>query len=320
VGGERGALVTPYAALFPGQGSQHPGMGKDLADAVPEAAEVFRAADAALGYGLSALCFTGTESDLVRTEVTQPAILTVAMAAFRAFAARGGAAPVAAAGHSLGEYAAHVAAGTVSFDDAVRSVRQRGRFMQDAVPAGVGAMAAILGLTRDAVAGLCATAAQGEVVGLANINGPDQIVIAGHAGAVARASEAALAAGAKRAIPLQVSAPFHCALMEPAARALAPVLEAIAFCDPAFPVYTNADAAPVRAAAAARDTLVRQVASPVRWDEEVARMADDGIGTFIEFGPGRVLAGLVRRIRKGVRVLSVPDVAGLTAALSELGR
>jgi len=294
-------------------------MGQEIAAQNSAAEDVFHEADRALGFGLSTLCFEGPESELVKTEITQPSILTVAVATFRAFLARGGTPPVAAAGHSLGEYAAHVAAGTMSFDDAVRSVSQRGRFMQEAVPAGEGAMAAILGLDRVAVAAACAAAAQGQIVSLANLNGPDQIVIAGHAAAVARACEAAMASGAKRAIPLQVSAPFHCALMQPAATRLAAVLDGVTFCDPSIPVYTNADAAPVRTAEMARDALVRQVASPVRWDEEVSKMADDGITTFVEFGPGRVLAGLVRRIRKGARVLSVPDAAGLEAALTELG-
>jgi [acyl-carrier-protein] S-malonyltransferase len=293
-------------------------MGKDLAAIEPAAAAVFRAADDALGFGLSALCFAGPESELVRTEITQPAILTVAVAAFRAFAARGGPQPVAAAGHSLGEYAAHVVAKTLSFDDAVRIVRERGRFMQDAVPQGQGAMAAILGLERAAVERLCADVAGDEVVTCANANGPGQIVIAGHATAVARACEAALAAGAKRTVPLPVSAPFHCALMEPAAARLATALAAVELCDPSIPVYTNVDAAPVRSARAARDALVRQVASSVRWDEEILRMTDDGIDAFVEFGPGRVLAGLVRRIRKDARVLSVGDAAGLVAALQGL--
>jgi [acyl-carrier-protein] S-malonyltransferase len=293
-------------------------MGKDLAGAAPAAAAVFRAADGALGFELSALCFDGSEADLVRTEITQPAILTMAVAAFRAFEARGGGRPVAAAGHSLGEYAAHVVAGTLSFEDAVQVVRQRGRFMQEAVPEGQGAMAAILGLDRPAVERLCAAAAHGEVVAPANANGPGQVVIAGHAGAVKRACEAAPAAGAKRALLLPVSAPFHCALMEPAAARLAPVLDAVTFCDPSIPVYTNVDGAPVRTGGAARNALVRQVASMVRWDEEVSRMADDGIDAFVEFGPGRVLAGLVRRIRKDVRVHSVPDAAGLDATLREL--
>jgi [acyl-carrier-protein] S-malonyltransferase len=293
-------------------------MGKDLAAAEPAAAAVFDAADRALGFGLSTLCFDGPESELVRTEITQPAILTVAIAAWRAFEARGGAPPVAAAGHSLGEYSAHVAAGTLRFDDAVRVVRERGRFMQEAVPEGQGAMAAILGLDRPLVARLCTEAGHGEVVSCANANGPGQIVIAGHAGAVKRACEAALVAGATRAIPLQVSAPFHCALMEPAARRLSVVLDAATFCDPSIPVYTNVDAAAVTTAAASRDGLSRQVVSSVRWEEEILKMAQDGIETFVEFGPGRVLTGLVRRIRKDLRVYSVSDAAGLAATLQAL--
>ena len=310
--------MRPFAALFPGQGSQYPGMGKDLALAEPAAAAVFSAADGALGFALTALAFEGSEADLVRTEITQPAILTVAVAAFRAFEARGGPQPVAAAGHSLGEYAAHVVAETLSFEDAVRIVRERGRFMQEAVPEGLGAMAAIIGLERAAVERVCAEAAGEEIVSPANDNGPGQIVIAGHAGAVRRACEAASAAGAKRALLLQVSAPFHCALMEPAATRLATVLASVRFGDPSIPVYTNVDAAPVRTGEDARDGLVRQVASMVRWEEEVLRMAGDGIDTFVEFGPGRVLAGLVRRIRKDARVYSVPDAAGIAAALEAL--
>jgi [acyl-carrier-protein] S-malonyltransferase len=309
--------VRPYAALFPGQGSQYPGMGRGLAEAVPEAAAVFGEADAALGRPLSTICFDGSEADLARTEITQPAILAVSIAAYRAFRAGGGPAPAAAAGHSLGEYAAHVAAGTVSFGDAVRSVSRRGRFMQQAVPEGAGAMAAVLGLDRETVERACRDAAGDEIVACANFNGPGQTVIAGHATAVARASEAALAAGARRAVRLQVSAPFHCALMRPAAARLAEVLAGVPFADPAIPVYTNADAAPVRTADAAREALVRQVASPVRWDEEVARLLDDGIDRFIEFGPGSVLAGLVRRIRKDARVASVGDPASLDAALRQ---
>ena len=318
MGGQRGALVRPFAALFPGQGAQHPGMGKDLAAGEPAAAEVFRHADDALGFSLSTLCFEGPESELVRTEITQPSILTVAVAAFRAFEAQGGRPPTAAAGHSLGEYAAHVAAGTISLEDAVRTVSQRGRFMQEAVPEGEGAMAAILGLDRAAVEGACAATAEGQIVSVANINGPGQIVIAGHAAAVKRACAAAIASGASRAVPLQVSAPFHCALMEPAARRLSPVLAAVTFCDPSIPVYTNVDATPVKTAAASRDALGRQVASPVRWEEEILKMAEDGIDTFVEFGPGRVLAGLVRRIRKDLRVHSVPDAPALAAALTAL--
>lgn len=307
--------MTAFAAIFPGQGAQHPGMGRDLT-AEPAAAAVFGQADDALEFGLTEVCFRGSEADLARTEITQPAILTVAVAAYRAFEARGGPAPVAAAGHSLGEYAAHVIAGTLSFSDAVRGVRQRGRFMQEAVPEGVGAMAAVLGLERAPLEAVCRDAARGEVVSCANFNGPGQIVIAGHAGAVARACEGALAAGAKRAVPLNVSAPFHCALMEGAASRLTPVLERVAFGDPAFPVYSNVDATPVRTGDAARDALLRQVASCVRWEEEVERMLADGIDTFVEFGPGKVLAGLIRRIRKDAKVMSVSDLAGLDAVLT----
>lgn len=306
--------MKAFAAIFPGQGAQHPGMGKDLA-AEPAAAAVFAEADAALGFGLAELCFAGTEDELQRTEITQPAILTVAVAAYRAYRARGGQPPAAVAGHSLGEYAAHVAAGTLSFPDAVVSVRQRGRFMQEAVPEGEGAMAAVIGLPRETLERICRDEARGEVVSCANFNGPGQIVIAGAAAAVSRVTDAARAAGAKRAVPLQVSAPFHCPLMAGAARRLAPVLEAIPFSDPAIPVYTNVDAAPVTTAAASREALVRQVDSCVRWEDEVVRLRADGITTFVEFGPGRVLSGLVRRIDKDAVVASVPDRAGLDAVL-----
>jgi len=310
--------VRPFAAMFPGQGAQHPGMGRALASESEAAASAFSEADRALEIGLSAICFSGSEADLARTEVTQPAILATSVAAFRAFRERGGGMPVAVAGHSLGEYSAHVVAGTLSLADALRSVRRRGRFMQEAVPEGEGAMAAILGLDRETVTRVCAEAARGEVVACANFNGPGQVVIAGSAAAVVRASEAALAAGAKRAVPLQVSAPFHCSLMEPAARRLAPVLEAVPFRDPAVPVYTNVDAEPVTSGAAAREALVRQVASAVRWDDLVVKMAEDGATTFVEFGPGKVLAGLVRRLRKDATVLSVGDPDGVAAAVAEL--
>ena len=309
-----------YAALFPGQGAQHPGMGEDLAAHSETAAATFREADESSGLPLTSLCFTGTEADLARTEVTQPAIVTVSTAAYRAFRERGGAAPAAAAGHSLGEYSAHVAAGTIAFADAVAAVRSRGRFMQEAVPEGVGAMAAVLGVDREILERACASSARGEIVSCANFNGPGQIVIAGHKSAVERACAAALAAGAKRAIPLQVSAPFHCALMRPAADRLAPVLAAVTFSDPACPVYTNVDASPVREGGPARDALLRQVENPVRWDEEVARMIEDGFDTFVEFGPGKVLASLVKRMSRDATALSVGDAAGVDAALAELAR
>jgi [acyl-carrier-protein] S-malonyltransferase len=307
VGGIGGALVSGVGFLFPGQGSQHPGMGRDLHDSFPESREIFERADAALGFPLARLCFEGSEEDLARTEITQPAVLTVSIAALRALEARG-VRPGGAAGHSLGEYSAHVAAGTITFEDAVRTVHLRGRFMQEAVPLGVGSMAAILGLDRAAMERICAEAAEGEIVSPANLNGGGQIVIAGHAGAVRRASARALEAGAKRAVPLAVSAPFHCALMEPARERLRPVLEAVPFRDPDVPVYTNVDAEPVRSGRAAREALLRQVASPVRFEDSVRRMAADGFLRFAEVGPGRVLAGLVRRIRKDVEVLGASTV------------
>jgi [acyl-carrier-protein] S-malonyltransferase len=293
-------------------------MGKALASSSDEAAEAFREADRALDMPLSELCFDGTDAILARTEVTQPSILATSVAAYRAFRGAGGATPAAAAGHSLGEYSAHVAAGTMTYAEALRCVRQRGRFMQEAVPEGEGAMAAILGLERGAVEDACEAAREGEVVSCANFNGPGQVVIAGHAGAVARASERALRAGAKRAVPLQVSAPFHCALMRGAAIRLAPVLDGMAFRDPAFAVYSNVDAAPVATGEEARDALARQVVSAVRWEDVVTRMAGDGIDTFVEFGPGKVLAGLVKRIRKDGRVFSVGDPSSLGQALAAL--
>lgn len=306
-----------FAALFPGQGSQHPGMGRALASAFPESKRVLDEADSALGIPLQATCFDGTEEELSRTETTQPAILSVSIAALAALEARG-ARPAASAGHSLGEWSAHVAAGSLPFEDAVRAVRRRGAFMQEAVPVGEGGMAAILGLDADAVRQACESAAEGQVVSPANFNGPGQVVIAGHAAAVARASERALAAGARRAVPLAVSAPFHCALMRPAADRLVDVVAAIRWSDPAHPVYTNVDAAPVHDVAGARSALLRQVASPVRWEEEVSRMVADGFRVFVEVGPGKVLSGLVRRIVKEAVVLQVADPESLDATLRGL--
>ena len=293
------------ALLFPGQGSQSVGMGKALYDASPAARAIFDAADAALGFPLSRLCFEGPEEELKLTANTQPAILTHSVAAFEDLRARfperlEGA--VVSAGHSLGEYSANVAAGALAFSDAVRLVRERGRFMQEAVPAGVGAMAAIVGLAPAEVEAACREAAQGESVSPANYNSPEQTVIAGHAGAVERASQGCLARGAKRAIPLPVSAPFHCALMSPARERLHPLLEAAAFSEARIPVVTNVDAAPVTDGRALRDALVRQVDSPVRWVESVQRLARDGVDRGLEIGPGNVLAGLVRRIEKGIKV------------------
>jgi [acyl-carrier-protein] S-malonyltransferase len=293
-------------------------MGRELADAVPEARRVFDTADETLGFSLSEMCFSGSAEELALTENTQPSILTVSVAAWRALAQRGIEAE-AAAGHSLGEYSAHVAAGTLSFADAVGAVRSRGRFMQEAVAVGEGAMAAILGLELDRVREVCAQVADHQVVEAANINAPGQIVLAGHAEAVQRAIVACREAGARRAVELAVSAPFHSSLMRPAAERLAPVLRALPFADPAIPVYTNVDAAPVTNGEAAREALVRQVASPVRWHEVIEQMAADGFDTLIELGPGNVLSGLARRIRRDLRTASVSDPEGVQKAVELVG-
>ena len=297
--------MSALALLFPGQGSQSVGMGKALYESSPAARAVFDEADAALGFALSRLCFEGPEDELTLTANTQPAILTHSVAAFEDLRARWperleGAA--FAAGHSLGEYSANVAAGALPFAEAVRLVRARGRFMQEAVPAGVGAMAAIVGLAPAEVEAACREAARGEAVSPANYNSPEQTVIAGHAAAVARASEACLARGARRAIPLAVSAPFHCALMSPAREKMTPLLAGAAFVDARLPVVTNVDAAPATAGAALSDALVRQIDSPVRWVETVQWLARHGVDRALEIGPGNVLAGLARRIEKGVKV------------------
>jgi [acyl-carrier-protein] S-malonyltransferase len=300
------------ACLFPGQGSQSVGMGKDMADAFPVCAATFAEADAALGESLSDLIFHGPAERLTLTENTQPAILTMSVAVWRVLHERG-LSPAFVAGHSLGEYSAHVAAGTLEFADAVRLVRNRGRYMQEAVPVGQGAMAAILGLDEAGVTQACLDAAQGEVVSPANLNGPGQIVIAGSAAAVARASERAKALGAKRAIPLQVSAPFHCALMKPAEARLAPELRAAAAHDPRVPVVANVDAEPKRTAAAAIDALIRQVSSPVRWENVIQRLASEGVTRYVEVGPGKVLSGLVKKIVPGATILNVEGPEGLAA-------
>jgi [acyl-carrier-protein] S-malonyltransferase len=300
------------AFIFPGQGSQRVGMGQAFAAADPIVRDTFAEADAALGAPLSRLCFEGPESELTLTENTQPAILTVSVAIARVLEARGWR-PDFYAGHSLGEYSAHVAAGTFAFADAVRTVRNRGRYMQEAVPVGTGAMAAILGLDGDAVAAACAEAANGDVVSPANLNAPGQVVIAGTTAAVQRAGAAARAAGAKRVIPLAVSAPFHCALMKPAEDRLAPELRALAVHAPRRPVVANIDAEPKTDGAAAVEALVRQVSGAVRWEAVVRRLASEGVRTYVEVGPGTVLAGLVRKIDRDARVASLEDPAGLDA-------
>jgi [acyl-carrier-protein] S-malonyltransferase len=296
-------------------------MGRELFESVPESRKTFEAADAALESSISTLCFDGSPEQLAMTENTQPAILTVSIAAHAALRARGIEAE-GAAGHSLGEYSAHVAAETISFAEAVQAVRARGRFMQAAVPVGEGAMAAIIGLELDAIMKICdeITSTDAEaVVQAANINAPGQIVLAGSAGAVERAIAACSAAGAKRAIPLDVSAPFHCALMQPAAEQLQPVLNAIEFSNPTMPVYTNVDAAAVNDGAAARDALLRQVAGTVRWTDLIERMLEDGFDTFVEIGPGKVLSGLMRRIRKGTPCYAVSNVESLDQVVQNLG-
>jgi [acyl-carrier-protein] S-malonyltransferase len=309
--------MAKLAFLFPGQGSQYAGMGKALAEAFPAARAVFEEADKALGFLISRLCFEGPEEELKLTANTQPAILTVSVAAFRGLEEKG-VRPDYVAGHSLGEYSALVAAGCLSLGDAVRTVRRRGEFMQEAVPAGVGAMAAILGLAADKVRAACAQAAQGEVVSAANLNSPEQVAISGHAIAVERAMELCKTSGAKRAIRLPVSAPFHCALMEPARARLAEVLETVPFHDLRLPLVTNVDAIEILSGAQAREALLRQVPSPVRWEESIRRLIALGCDTFLEVGPGKVLSGLLRQIDRGAASLNVEDPATLEKTLAAL--
>src|SRR5919107_5192731 len=304
------------AFIFPGQGSQAPGMGRELAERYAAAREVFEEADDALGFKLSRLCFEGPAEELQLTENTQPAILTTSIAALRAAEGEGLPRPDFAAGHSLGEYSALVAAGALSLRDAVSVVRKRGRYMQEAVPVGAGAMAAVLGADLEAVEAACREAARGgEICSPANVNSPGQIVIAGSAAAVERALPILKERGARRAIPLKVSAPFHCALMLPAQERLAADLDEIEFKDLGVPLVTNVDAAVIRAVADARAALVRQVSSPVRWRESVELLAREGVGTFVEVGPGKVLSGLVRQNVPEARAANVEDAASLGAAL-----
>jgi [acyl-carrier-protein] S-malonyltransferase len=305
------------AFIFPGQGSQKVGMGKAMAEAYPVARETMAEADAALGQGLSGLCFNGPEDQLVLTQNTQPAILAVSVACYRVLVEQGFT-PSFVAGHSLGEYSAHVAAGTLSFADALRTVRRRGRYMQEAVPVGQGAMAAILGLDAAKVAEACEAAAQGDVVSPANMNAPGQVVIAGSKAAVGRAIEQAKALGARRAIPLPVSAPFHCALMTPAQDRLAPDLRALTVSDPRVPVVANVDGEPRRDAAASIDALVRQVSSPVRWEDVMRRLASEGVHKYVEVGPGTVLTGLGRKILRDASFANFEVPADLDAVAALL--
>lgn len=305
------------ALLFPGQGSQGVGMGKDLAEKYPIAHQTFEEADEALGMKLFDLCCQGPEDQLRLTEITQPAILAVSVAAWRVLDEKDVKADFVA-GHSLGEYSAHVCAGTISFADAVRTVRNRGKYMQEAVPVGTGSMAAILGMSMDAVAGVCGDAAQGEVCELANINSPEQIVISGHTAAVERGAKLADERGAKRAKVLPVSAPFHCSLMQPAQDRLAVDLNNLKFAPPGLPVIANVYARPVEDAESAREALVRQVTGSVKWSESMQWLAAKDVSTFIEVGPGKVLCGLMRQIDRSKKCLNVEDDASLQKAMQAL--
>jgi [acyl-carrier-protein] S-malonyltransferase len=307
------------AFLFPGQGSQSVGMGKDLADHHAIAKQTFEEADEALGYKLSQVCFEGPEDQLRLTEITQPAILTASVAAWRVLREKGLKANFVA-GHSLGEYSAHVAAGTFSFADAVRTVRNRGKYMQEAVPVGVGAMAAILGMAPEKVAAVCTDSAQGQVCEAANINSPEQIVISGHTAAVERAAKLADERGAKRAKLLPVSAPFHCSLMKPAQDRLTADLNALQFADPRVPVACNVDADLKKDGSASRDALVRQVTGSVKWDQCIRLLIAQGVQMFVEVGPGKVLTGLMRQIDRTKAIANVEDNASLQKAVEKVAQ
>ena len=305
------------AFVFPGQGSQRVGMGQALSEEFPICRQTFDEADEALGEPISRLCFDGPEDQLALTRNTQPAVLAASVAVDRLLRSRGHA-PAFLAGHSLGEYSAHVAAGTLGLADALRTVRRRGTYMQEAVPVGEGAMAAVLGLSAELVSQACTEAADGEIVSAANLNAPGQVAIAGHASAVARAGLRAKELGARRVMPLPVSAPFHCDLMKPAEDRLAPELRSLVVADPAAPVVANVDAEPKRSGREAVEALIRQVSAPVLWEAVVRRLMADGVTTFIEVGPGGVLSGLIRKIDRSVAAACVHDPASLDAAEEKL--
>ncbi len=305
------------AFVFPGQASQYPGMGKELAEKHPAAKAIFDEANNALGFSISNMCFEGTEEDLKLTANTQPAILTCSVAVYRVLAEKG-LTPDFVAGHSLGEYSALAAAGALRFSDAVQLVRKRGTYMQDAVPAGVGAMAAIMGLSPAVVADVCKRAAGNEICAAANLNSPDQTVISGHAGAVKRAVELASQAGAKRAVILAVSAPFHSALMMPMQQRLEQDLRSTEFSNLQVPLVTNVDADTTSSGSEAREALIQQVSMPVRWEESVRLLIEEGVNTFVEVGPGRVLTGLLRQIERSVAALNVEDEKSLAATAEKI--
>jgi [acyl-carrier-protein] S-malonyltransferase len=307
---------TRIAFLFPGQGSQMVGMGKEFAEKYPIARQTFEEADHVLGYKLSDICWTGPEEKLRLTEITQPAILATSVAAWRVLDEKG-LSPHIVAGHSLGEYAAHCAAGTLDFGEALRTVRNRGKYMQEAVPVGVGAMAAILGMDVGKVDEVCHDAAHGQVCEPANINSPEQIVISGHAAAIERAVKLASDRGAKKAKTLPVSAPFHCSLMKPAQDRLATDLTSLPFGTPKVPVACNVDAAIVNDADSSRDALIRQVTGSVKWEQSIRLLIREGVRVFIEVGPGKVLWGLMRQIDRGPTSLYVGDEASLQKTMEQ---
>ena len=305
--------MSKTAFIFPGQGSQYPGMGKDLADAFPAARRIFEEADEALGLKLSDICFSGSEDELKLTANTQPAILTASIAVLRVVEQETGLKADFLAGHSLGEYSALVCSGALAFADAVRTVRARGTFMQEAVPVGTGTMAAMLSIEKAELEDICREAAQGEVVSAANFNSPGQIVIAGSVAAVNRAIEIAKARGFRKSMLLPVSAPFHCALMKPAADRLSAVLDALQLAEMKLPVVANATAVPNNDRMQVKPLLVTQVCAPVLWEQSVTKMAGLGVSRFVEIGPGKVLSGLVKRITKEVATVNIADLEGLKA-------
>ena len=305
------------AFVFPGQASQYPGMGKELAEMYPSAKAVFDEADKALGFSISKMCFEGSEEDLKLTANTQPAILTCSIATYRVLEEKG-LAPDFVAGHSLGEYSALVAAGSLKFADAVRLVRKRGSYMQEAVPVGKGAMAAIMGLSPAVVSDVCKRAAQGQICAPANLNSPDQTVISGDADAIKRAVELASQAGAKRATILPVSAPFHSALMMPAQEKLEHELKKTHFDKLRVPLVTNVDADTIETGEQAREALVRQVTAAVHWEESVRLLIEEGVNTFVEVGPGKVLTGLLRQIERSVATLNVEDETSLLKTVEKI--